>query len=122
VAPAPPALGISLAPAETWVGQMKKLIAHVDPELFDLIPEFLARKRSDTRAILSGISNEQVDFEALSGIGHKLKGEGGSFGLDDISFYGAEIEQAARDHDAEAIRHYANELAVYLDSVLIEYE
>lgn len=101
---------------------MKKFIAHVDPDLRDLIPGFLARKRSDARTIISGISSERIDFEALSGIGHKLKGEGGSYGLDDISVYGAEIEQAARNHDAEAIRHYASGLAAYLDSLHIEYE
>jgi HPt (histidine-containing phosphotransfer) domain-containing protein len=101
---------------------MEKFIAHVDPDLRDLIPGFLTRKRSDTREILSGISSEHIDFEALSGIGHNLKGEGGSYGLDDISVYGGEIEQAARNHDAEAIRHYAIELAAYLDSIQIEYE
>jgi HPt (histidine-containing phosphotransfer) domain-containing protein len=100
---------------------MKTFITRVDPELCDLIPGFLAHKRRDTHVILSGVAGDHVDFEALSGIGHKLKGEGGSYGLDAISFYGAEIEQAARNHDAEAIRRYANELAAYLDSVQIEY-
>jgi HPt (histidine-containing phosphotransfer) domain-containing protein len=102
--------------------EMKKFVAQVDPDLCDLIPEFLEHKRGDTRAILSGISGEHIDFEALSGIGHRLKGEGGSYGLDAISLYGAEIERAARSRDAEAIRRYANELAAYLDSVQIEYE
>jgi HPt (histidine-containing phosphotransfer) domain-containing protein len=101
---------------------MKKLIAQVDPELRDLIPEFLAHKRGDTRAILSGVSREHVDFEGLRGIGHKLKGEGGSYGLDAISRFGAEIEQAARNHDVEAIRRGAIELAAYLDCIQIEYE
>jgi hypothetical protein len=101
---------------------MKKFIVHVDADLCDLMPAFLAHKRSDTRALLSGASGEHVDFEALSWIGHKIKGEGGSFGLDVISEYGAEIEHAARDHDVQAICHYANELAAYLDSLEIEYE
>lgn len=100
---------------------MKKFIAQVDPDLCDLIPGFLEHKRGDMRTILSGISGEHIDFEALSKIGHKLKGEGGSYGLDAISLYGAEIERAARSRDAEAIRRYANELAAYLDTVQIEY-
>ncbi len=99
---------------------MKRFVIQVDPDLYDLIPGFLARKRTDARAILSGVSGERVDFEALSRIGHKLKGEGGSYGLDPVSLYGAQIEQAAHKHDALAIRHYAHELAVYLDSVQIE--
>ena len=100
---------------------MEKFTAQIDPDLYDLIPGFLEHKRDDTRAILSGISGEHIDFEALSRIAHKIKGEGGSYGLDAISLYGAEIEQAALSHDADAIRRYANELAAYLDSVQIEY-
>jgi HPt (histidine-containing phosphotransfer) domain-containing protein len=100
---------------------MKKIIAQVDADLRDLIPGFLENKRGDTGRILSGISGEHIDFEALSRIGHKLKGEGGSYGLDAISLYGAAIEQAARNHDTEAIRRCANELTAYLDCVQIEY-
>jgi hypothetical protein len=100
---------------------MKEVIARVDPDLCDLIPSFLEHKRDDARQILSGIAREQIDFKAVSGIGHKLKGEGGSYGLDEISLFGAEIEQAALNHDVETVRRYANELAAYLDSVQIEY-
>jgi HPt (histidine-containing phosphotransfer) domain-containing protein len=101
---------------------MKKYIAHVDPELCDLIPTFLTNKRTDARTILSGVFGCHIDFEAVARIGHKLKGEGGSYGLDDISVFGAKIELAARNHDADKIRHYASELADYLDSLQIEYE
>jgi HPt (histidine-containing phosphotransfer) domain-containing protein len=101
---------------------MKKFTAQVDPDLRDLVPGFLDHKRDDTRALLAGVCGKNVDFEALSRIGHRLKGEGSSYGLDEISLYGAEIERAARNQDAQAVRRYANELASYLDSVLIEYE
>jgi HPt (histidine-containing phosphotransfer) domain-containing protein len=101
---------------------LEKFIAQVDVALCDLIPGFLEHKRDDTRKILSGISGEIIEFDAVAGIGHKLKGEGGSYGLDPISLYGAQIEQAARNHDTEAIRRYTHELATYLDSVQIQYE
>jgi HPt (histidine-containing phosphotransfer) domain-containing protein len=101
---------------------MKKFTAQVDPDLRDLVPGFLEHKRDDARAIISEVSRANVDFKAISGIGHRLKGEGSSYGLDTISLYGAEIEQAAQSHDADAIRRYADELAAYIDSVVIEYE
>ncbi len=101
---------------------MKTFIARVDPDLSDLIPTFLERKRRDARAILSGVTVEPIDFETVSRIAHNLKGEGGSYGLDVVSLYGAAIEAAARQHDVEAIRGYANELSAYLDSVEIKYE
>ena len=100
---------------------MNKFTVQVDPDLCDLIPGFLEHKRSDTRAILCATSAEHVDFDALCGIGHRLKGEGGSYGLDAISLYGTEIERAARNRDVETIRRYAKELAVYLESVQIKF-
>jgi HPt (histidine-containing phosphotransfer) domain-containing protein len=101
---------------------MQKFIVRVDPELCDLIPGFLARKRHDALTILAGVSGNRIDFETLSRIAHNLKGEGGSYGLDAISIYGAEIEQAARNHDALTICDYAKKLSVYLDSIQVEYE
>jgi HPt (histidine-containing phosphotransfer) domain-containing protein len=101
---------------------MEKIVARIDRDLSDLIPGFLARKRSDTRTILSAVRSKDINFETLCGIGHKLKGEGGSYGLDPISVYGAEIELAARSRDTEAIRRYASELAAYLDSLQVEYQ
>ncbi|HJU11341.1 MAG TPA: Hpt domain-containing protein [Candidatus Binataceae bacterium] len=101
---------------------MEKIIAQVDADLSDLIPEFLARKRNDALTILSGTAGERVDFRMLSELGHKLKGEGGSYGLDPISLYGAEIELGARNHDAETIRRYGKQLLAYLDAVEIEYQ
>ena len=100
---------------------MEKYIARVDADIRDLMPGFMANKRADAHAILVSVSKGQIDFDALSGIGHKIKGEGGSYGLHPVSVYGAEIEQAARGHDIEAIRRCANELAAYLDAVQIEY-
>jgi len=107
---------------DEWAGQMRTVIAHIDSDLSDLIPGFLANKRSDASVILSALSSGHIDFDTLARIGHKLKGEGGSYGLNDITLYGAEIEVAAHNHDAAAVRRCADELAEYLDSVRIEYE
>lgn len=101
---------------------MQKFIVRVDSELCDLMPGFLARKRRDALTILADVSSDRIDFETVSRIAHKLKGEGRSYGLDAISIYGAEIEQAARNRDALAIRDCAKELSTYLDTVQIEYE
>jgi HPt (histidine-containing phosphotransfer) domain-containing protein len=102
--------------------QMSKFVVQIDPDLRDLIPGFLAKKRDDSNAILSATHSHETDFDALSRIGHRLKGEGGSYGLDAISAYGAEIELAARSRDVETIRRCARELSDYLDSLDIVYE
>jgi HPt (histidine-containing phosphotransfer) domain-containing protein len=100
--------------------QMKKFVVHVDPDLSDLMPGFLANKREDTHKIATaaGIS----DYEGLKALGHRIKGEGGGYGLDSISDIGAELERAANDNDLAAIHRCAEELSVYLDSIEIIFD
>jgi HPt (histidine-containing phosphotransfer) domain-containing protein len=100
---------------------MKKIVIQVDPDLSDLIPIFLANKRSDVAAMLSASANEPIDFDALGRVGHRLKGEGGSYGFDLVSSYGALIERAAGERNVVPIRQYARELSTYLESVEIVY-
>jgi hypothetical protein len=99
---------------------MKKFVVQVDPDISDLIPGFLANKRRDAGQIIAAA--ESADYPALLGMGHKIKGEGGSYGLDGISLLGAQIELAAQQKDLAAVRRCAQELSVYLDTVEIVYE
>ncbi|HLW71809.1 MAG TPA: Hpt domain-containing protein [Candidatus Binataceae bacterium] len=99
---------------------MPKLLVQVDPDLSDLMPGFLANKRADADKILAAAA--AADYAALRGIGHKIKGEGGSFGFDRISEIGAEVEQAAIDQDLAEIRRCGENLAAYLEAVEIVFE
>ena len=62
--------------------------------LCDLVPGFLTRKREDSRAILAAAEHREA--ETLARLGHKMKGEGGSYGLDTITDIGRELEQAGK--------------------------
>jgi HPt (histidine-containing phosphotransfer) domain-containing protein len=97
-----------------------KLVVQVDPDLSDLMPGFLANKRRDADQITAAA--EAADYPALRGMGHKIKGEGGSYGFDGISEIGAEIERAATEQDRAAVLRCAHELTAYLDSVEIVFE
>ncbi len=59
------------------------------------------------------------DFEALRNRGHDLKGSGGSFGFDEITRIGAEIEQFAKQRKAAEISHELQQLGLYLNRVRI---
>jgi len=96
-----------------------KSTIEIDPELSDLIPGFLARKRTDLQTILESVRNG--DFESIGRIAHRLKGEGGSFGIEAITEAGRDIEGAARAREPDAIISFARELLTYLDSVHIVY-
>ncbi len=96
---------------------MKKIVVQVDPDLIDLIPGFLSNKRKDADKIAELVNN--ADYEALRGLGHKLKGEGGGYGLDTISDIGESLEDAAVERDLAALRECHSQLLEYLDTVEI---
>jgi uncharacterized ParB-like nuclease family protein len=99
---------------------VKKVVVHVDPDLSDLMPGFLANKRVDIDRIRA--TAEIGDYAALNAMGHKIKGEGGSYGFDGISEIGEAIERAAAERDLAAVKRCACELTAYLDSIEIVFD
>ncbi len=97
-----------------------KPIAHVDRELRDLIPDFLANRWQDTRTIMEGL--ELRDYQTIRNLGHDLKGVGGAYGFDAIGDIGHSLEQAAMDENQAEIRKQVQELTTYLEQVEIVYE
>ena len=98
---------------------MKRNVVQVDADLRDLVPGFLAHKRADTGIIQAAI--ERADFQTLSQIGHKMKGEGGSYGFDAVTEMGAALERAAQARDLATARRTLEEFAAYLESVDVVY-
>jgi len=96
-------------------GNGMKTVIETDPELAELVPGFLARKREDVAALMTAV--EGLDYQALRAIGHRIKGEGTGFGFEVISEIGRELEDAARAQDAGAANRLVRALADYLDSV-----
>jgi HPt (histidine-containing phosphotransfer) domain-containing protein len=94
-------------------------VVEIDADLSDLVPGFLAHKREDARTIAAAIECE--DYATLSQVGHKMKGEGGSYGLDAITTMGAAIEEAAQVKDPAAVQRLVVELKAYLDSIEVVY-
>jgi HPt (histidine-containing phosphotransfer) domain-containing protein len=99
---------------------LSKVVVRIDPDLRDLVPVFIAHKREDAQAIVAAIAS--ADYEALSQVGHRIRGEGGSYGFEELTEIGAALEIAARARDLAAVRKSAHELSAYLDSVEIVYD
>ena len=99
---------------------LSKLVVRIDPDLRDLVPVFIAHKRDDAQAIAAAIA--RADYEALSQLGHRIRGEGGSYGFEELTEIGAALEIAAKARDLAAVRKSALELTAYLDSVEIVYD
>jgi PAS domain S-box-containing protein len=101
------------------VNKMKRQQIEIEDDLRDLVPDFLAHKRADIGTLRTAI--DQKDYECISQIGHKMKGEGGSFGFDAVTAMGSVLEQAALNKDLTSVNHTLDELAEYLESIDVVY-
>ena len=99
--------------------QPGKIVVHVDPDLSDLIPGYLANREMDIAAIHDALGKN--DFDTIRNIGHGMKGSGGGYGFEDISDIGMLIEKSAKDGQVETILIQIKRLKDYLDQVDILY-
>ncbi|HVA76845.1 MAG TPA: Hpt domain-containing protein [Candidatus Binataceae bacterium] len=97
----------------------QKVRVEIDSDLSDLVPVFLARKRADARAIVAAV--ERAEFDSVAGFAHRLKGDGGSYGFDEISMMGAELESAAQSGDLATAERVARRILSYLDQIEVIY-
>jgi signal transduction histidine kinase/CheY-like chemotaxis protein/HPt (histidine-containing phosphotransfer) domain-containing protein len=104
----PEAVAEAPAPSE-------EISVKVDRMFEDLLPDFLSKCRSSVKQIHAAV--ESNDLPAASAIGHSLRGSGGSYGFDEITAIGGEIERASRKGDANATRGLADRLERYLARV-----
>ncbi len=86
-----------------------------NPDLIGLIPDFLTRKRGDLQILKDAL--ESGDLTAIARLGHKIKGEGGSFGFNAMSDIGAALEIAGKKGDAASSRQLVADLSEYLEKV-----
>ena len=81
----------------------------VPEESVDEMMEFMEELRREYMAEFHEVIEEceglvsAHDTKALEGIGHRLKGNGSSFGFDHVSEIGGEMEEAGKDDDFEAV-------------------
>jgi len=93
------------------------IVVSIDADLQDLIPGYLAHRRTDVERIRRAL--EERDYAALRTMGHQMKGTGGGYGFDAITDIGRAIEEAARAGQDEEIRRQGSLLLDYLDRVRV---
>jgi HPt (histidine-containing phosphotransfer) domain-containing protein len=100
--------------------QEDKIVVHIDADLQDLIPGYLANRHGDIHAMREALA--QGDYETIRILGHSMKGSGGGYGFDAITEIGGSIEHAARDREPDTIRRWVGELLAYLERVQVLYD
>ncbi|KWT83454.1 response regulator [Candidatus Magnetominusculus xianensis] len=94
-------------------------IVHIDPDLKDIIQDFMKEVYNDISAINCALS--AGDIMGVQKIGHNLKGAGGGYGFEVITRIGAAIEQAAKDNEPKIITGLLDELSGYIENVRVVY-
>src|ERR1700733_12968155 len=94
---------------------LPRVTVEVEPDLLELIPDFLSRKRADLQTLRAALG--KGDLATIGALGHKIKGEGGSFGFDAMSEIGGALEATARKGDLEPARQMVSDLSDYLEKI-----
>lgn len=97
-----------------------KIIVNVDPDLEELIPDFMANRQEDIQSITEALAKN--DLETIRILGHSMKGSGGGYGFDEITTIGGFIEKAATKPDIGEIKKRVEELSSYLKLVEVVYQ
>jgi HPt (histidine-containing phosphotransfer) domain-containing protein len=95
------------------------LTVHIDPGLEEIVPGFLENRRRDVQTLETAL--EHSDFTTIGVLGHRMKGDGGGYGFDEISTIGEGMEQAAARQDREAIRRHLTKLDDFLSRIIVVY-
>jgi HPt (histidine-containing phosphotransfer) domain-containing protein len=97
----------------------EKALVYIDPDLEPIVPGFLENRRKDVDTI--GAALMEKDWKTVRLLGHRMKGDGGGYGLEEISRIGDAIEQAAMREDRAAIERQTAALASFLEHVKVVY-
>ena len=92
----------------------------VDPDLKDLIPDYLENKGKDLLVYRQAL--EEDDFDSICVLGHSMKGSGGGYGFNELSNIGRAIENAAKNRDKESIHQSIIDLADFLKNLEVVYD
>src|SRR6185369_8387859 len=109
-------IGNSNMPLETG---NEKIRVEIDIELQPIIPSFLECRRKDCERVARLLEDDCLG--EIEGLGHRLKGTGGSYGFDAISEIGIALERAAANKDRDAVIAATRMLQRFLDRVSIDY-
>lgn len=93
------------------------LVVQPDPDLADLIPDFLNNRRRDMTDIDTAIARS--DFEFIRRTAHTLKGICRPYGFIYLETLSKRLEVAGQQENLAEIKNIGAEMAEYLDRVQV---
>ena len=98
----------------------QKITVIVAKDLEDLIPTFMANRTKEIGTL--SVALGAGDMEQLRQLGHRMKGVGNSYGFEQISVLGKQIEDRAKIKDLSGLQALITEYTDYLGRVSVVYE
>ena len=98
----------------------QKITVTVAKDLEDLIPTFMTNRHKELEVLRSALG--AGDMGQLRQLGHRMKGVGNSYGFEQISALGKQIEDSAKSIDLPGIEACIRNYTDYLAHVKIIYE
>jgi HPt (histidine-containing phosphotransfer) domain-containing protein len=92
----------------------------VAKDLEDLIPTFMKNRHKELETLRAALA--AGDMEQLRQLGHRMKGVGISYGFDQVSVLGKQIEDDAKAGALPSLEAHIAEYTDYLARVKIVYE
>lgn len=99
--------------------QTKRIVVEIDADIQEAIPFFLEMRKKNIADIMTALAGK--DYDQIKRLGHNIKGSGGSYGFDEVSRIGQDLEKAALAQNENAMRNLTGELEDYLARVEIVY-
>jgi len=98
----------------------KEKIVFIDSDLKEIIPGFLENRKKDINQLDDLIQNEQ--WKQIESIAHKLAGNAGSYGFDELGEIGSQLESACQNRDVELIKQYCGAYNEFMNNLKVEYK
>ena len=92
----------------------------VDAELEDIFPTYLKNRASDMLELEKELASE--NFEQMRHIGHKIVGNAAGYGLEDLSHFSRQLEDAAKSKDLSMCQKSIKDMATYLNDLELVFE
>ena len=89
----------------------------MDPFARKLMAQYLQRRERDLDSLAASL--RQSDFQSIREIAHKMYGSGSTYGLDEVSRIGGELENAAKSGSRDQVERVIDQLRSYLHDLNI---
>ena len=95
------------------------IIYKIDSDLKDIVPNFMNGRKKDIVTLDTAI--KEKNFAEIQSVGHKLKGNAGSYGFDGLSEIVAGMEKAAKEQKLDIIEKLYADYKSHLEQIQIEF-